>query len=217
MYYLKILHERPDHPFVLFNLGMTHAELGQHETAVAHLRRCLAVSDPGESHVRKAHALLVASLQRQGHLEEAWDACRVGREQFPADPELLFRLGMLAHALGRLEEAEQAYRDALANRDRRHFSSVDPAIIGYKTRHNLALVYQSLGREDLAELQWRHVIAEVPGFRSGHSGLVDTLLRQRKYHAAEIEIETMLAEPGLQGDGRAFQARLLTLAAPMER
>jgi len=53
------LAEHPDHTFHLFNLGMTYADMGEHEQAVAALRRSLEVAAPGESHVRKIYALLV--------------------------------------------------------------------------------------------------------------------------------------------------------------
>src|SRR5205085_1992383 len=55
------LEERPDHPFVLFNLGMTDHYGGEHEAAVSWLRRCIAVSPSGQSHLRKAYALLALS------------------------------------------------------------------------------------------------------------------------------------------------------------
>src|SRR5207244_4438396 len=54
---LRLLHleleEQPDHPFTLFNLGMTYADIGRPEEAVGYLRRSLEHSGPGESHVRK--------------------------------------------------------------------------------------------------------------------------------------------------------------------
>ena len=202
------LKDKPDHPFVLFNLGMTHADMGDHDRAVEYLERCLRCSHPDESHVRKAHSLLVASLAARGRLDEAWQACCEGRKTFPVDPELLFRQGMAAHALGRLEEAEHAYRGALADREERHFSSVDPGIRGHKARHNLALVYEELLRHDLAETQWREAVAEAPGFCSGQRSLGENLIRQGKYSSAAVHIEGMLAEPGLRAAAQVLEARL---------
>jgi glycosyltransferase involved in cell wall biosynthesis len=40
------LNERPDHPFVLFNFGMTYNDMGRHDEAVKWLTRCITVSDP---------------------------------------------------------------------------------------------------------------------------------------------------------------------------
>jgi tetratricopeptide (TPR) repeat protein len=210
------LQDKPDHPFVLFNLGMTYSDMGDHRRAAEYLERCLRCSHPEESHVRKAHALLVSTLAAQGHRDEAWQACCEGRKSFPDDPELLFRQGMAAHALGRLDEAEQAYRGALANREERHFSSVDPGIIGYKARHNLALVYEARGRDDLAELQWRQAVAESPAFREGQRCLGESLLRRRRYVSAEVHIENMLTQPLLRSAAKVLRAQLAGLRGEPE-
>jgi hypothetical protein len=169
----RILHqelaESPNHPFVLFNLGMTYADaannsasfppsagfeiasftsaedrgrLGEGETrritapisnipfaqppclpvssspslplsfsdaAIDYLRRCLAASQPDESHLRKAYALLASSLSQAERHDEAWQSCQQGLALYPDDKELLFRSAMLHHHFGRLNEAEQMY------------------------------------------------------------------------------------------------------------
>ena len=56
------LADRPDHPFALFNLGMTYHDMEDHERAVTSLQNSLVVSGSMESHVRKVYGLLVASL-----------------------------------------------------------------------------------------------------------------------------------------------------------
>ena len=103
---LRILHkeldERPDHPFVLFNLGMTYADDRRYQRAVDYLQRCLEVSRPDESHQRKAYALLASSLGQAGRHDEAWAACQQGLALYPEDKELLFRSAMLHHHFGRL-------------------------------------------------------------------------------------------------------------------
>jgi O-antigen biosynthesis protein len=150
---------------------------------------------------------LVASLTALERRDEARRACLAGLSAFPEDPELLFRQGLLAQAMGCSEEAEEAYRGALANRGERHFSSVDPGVLGYKARHNLALVYRELGQEDLAELQWRHIVAEAPAFREGQQSLGESLLRQRRYAAFEVHVENMLTQPPLLSSGLVLKAQ----------
>ncbi|MCH8990838.1 MAG: tetratricopeptide repeat protein, partial [Acidobacteria bacterium] len=152
------LAERPEHPFVLFNFGMTHADAGQYEEAVEYLNRSLAVSEPSESHVRKAYALLVNSYAQLKKHEMAWQYCQQGRKLYPKDPELLFREGMLSHHFGRLEEAVRSYQAANQDTDQRHFSSIDRGITSHKARHNLAIVYHDMDRPDLAESQWRQAV-----------------------------------------------------------
>jgi tetratricopeptide (TPR) repeat protein len=159
------LAERPQHPFTLFNLGMTYLDGSQFAERADYLRRSIAASSPDESHLRKAYALLVYAEMRLNHNEDAQGICRRGRELFPADAELRFREGVLLHDLGRLEEAVAAHRDVLTGREERHFSSVDRGLAGFKARQNLAVAFGDMGRLDEAERQWRQVVSEMPHYR----------------------------------------------------
>ena len=66
---LRILHrelsERPEHPFTLFNLGMTYCHAGRYAEAIDYLERGIARSGAGEPHLRKefaaAHVRLAAA------------------------------------------------------------------------------------------------------------------------------------------------------------
>jgi pentatricopeptide repeat protein len=66
---------------------------------------------------------------------------------------------------------------------------MDSGIVGYKARHNLALVYCEAGDLESAEKEWRQVIEESPGFRAGWTGLVDCLGRQGKFSEARKVVE----------------------------
>ena len=158
------LAERPDHPFVLFNLGMTHADAGEHDEAVECLRRSIEVSTPGESHLHKTYALLAGSLARLDHWDESEACCRAGLELFPHDIELGFRLGIVLQHQGRLREAVEAYKQALCSEGDRSFNSIDAGLATYKTRHNLALVYQEMGALQQAEAQWKRVVEDHPNY-----------------------------------------------------
>ena len=83
-------------------------------TALLQLCRSLVLSEPGESHVRKVHALLVQAYTALGRLETALNTCVRGLAAFPGDKELLFRRGSLAQRLGRVAEAEAAFHAVLA-------------------------------------------------------------------------------------------------------
>ncbi|MGA3403173.1 MAG: glycosyltransferase [Acetobacteraceae bacterium] len=152
------LAEHPDDSFALFNLGMTLLDAGQTEPALLQLCRSLVLSDPGESHVRKIHALLVQAYTALGRLETALKTCLAGLQAFPDDKELLFRRGVVAQRLGRLAEAEQAFRAVLAPRQRRHLSSVDVGMFGVKAWRNLAVLYDAGGRPDAAAQAWLEVL-----------------------------------------------------------
>lgn len=206
---LRILAEelriRSEHPFVLFNLGMTHADMEDHEAAIDYLSRCVAVSNSDESHLRKAYALLVSSLERCERTEDAQEVCRRGLSLFPGDAELLFRSAMLQHSTGKLEEAEATYLELLQDRRTEHFSSVDPGTVSYKARHNLGIVYDSMNRPDLAETQWRNATVKHVQYEPSRQAMVELLIRQRRLQAARIEIEHMLNDPRLRHDALILQ------------
>lgn len=201
--------EEPDHPFVLFNLGMTHADCEQYEEAIKYLNRCIEVSHAEESHLRKAYALLVNAYAQSDRHDSAWGTCQTGLKLFPDDKELLFRAGMLHHHLGRLEEAEQTYLRALHDHEERHFTSVDSGIAGAKARHNLAIVYEDMGELDKAEEQWRVVLQEKDRYRPGWRGLGETLLKRGDLGAVESMAAELKGEKNLGGLGAVFAARLL--------
>ena len=180
--------DRPDNSFVLFNIGMTLADIRDHDAAQGYLRRSVEVAEPSESHLRKAYALLVASHTQLDQFEEANHACRAGRMLFPQDVELLFREGFIAQHYREFDRSVRAYRQAIDVKEDLHFGSVDRGLKGYKTRHNLALVYEEVGRLAEAEQQWRLALAEVPEYRIGWRGLINNLLRQQRIDLLEAEL-----------------------------
>lgn len=200
------LRDKPEDSFTLFNIGMTYADMSEHEKAIEALDRSLSRADPSESHVRKIFALLVASHSHQGHYEKASEVCERGLIQFPEDPELLFRRGILAHQFGRFEEAEQAYLSVLRERGERHFTSVDRGITGFKARHNLAVVYWDMGRPDQAEALWRQVVQEVPKYRDAWRALGENLVQQGKLEVAELEADRLVKDDRLRGEGLMIKA-----------
>jgi tetratricopeptide (TPR) repeat protein len=210
---LRLLHlellDRPGHPFALFNLGMTYGEMGLDGHAIDILRRCLAVSSTTESHLRKAYALIVNSYMRLHRFQEGWDACAAGRKQFPDDPELLYREAMLSHNFGRLAEAEAAYRAVLTTKHELHFSSIDDGIVGYKARHNLALVLADAGKHNRAEFEWRRILDEKPDYELAWRGLGTAMIRQIKLISAQVLTENLLASTQRRAAGLYLQAELL--------
>ena len=84
---LRLLHlelqEQPDHPFTLFNFGMTYADQGDYRKAIEFLNQSIAHAGEGESHLRKAYALLVYSLAQARDRAAAWETCAKGLHSFP--------------------------------------------------------------------------------------------------------------------------------------
>lgn len=202
------LQERPDDPFVLYNLGMTYDDEGKPEEAIRYLSRCLSVADPDASIVGKAYALLANSQQRTGRRDEAEVTCVRGLQRFSDDPELRFRLAALQHASGRLEEAATNYRNLLQPRKRDYLASFDVGIVGYKARQNLALVYSDMNCPDKAVEQWREILREKPAYRDAWRGIADVYLT--KGHLADVErlIHEMQDVPELGSETAIQSARL---------
>ncbi len=107
---LAELTERPEEPFVLFNLGAIAIEQRDWEAALGYLGRSLANSAPGDSITRKLFALIARAHQMRGDFEAAMLACAEGLRFDPEDAELLFRKGVVHRQRGEPAEAEGCWR-----------------------------------------------------------------------------------------------------------
>ncbi|MCC7424298.1 MAG: glycosyltransferase [Planctomycetaceae bacterium] len=210
--------ERPDHPFVLFNLGMTYADAGRHDEAIAALEQCLAVSTPGESHLRKAYTLLVASLAHVSDFSAADRRCKEGLEHFADDPELLFRQALLHHERGDLRAAEQTYLKLLGGAipASRTFQSRDVAIGGWKARHNLALVHEEMGDITAAVEDWKALLDDHPHRRAVVRALGNLLLRAGWHDQLSAWIAEWETEPKCRGEAWLLKAQVVSQADRLE-
>lgn len=154
------LKENPGHPFVLFNLGMTAHFTGDHPNAVKWLKKCISRSQPNQSHVRKAYALCGASLRQLNREKDAHTLLAKGLAELPEDPEIMFHLAQMAFADGKSREAIELYERVLAVDISGMLTSLDPGILGYKTRHNLALAYMAEEDYTSARGQWVQAIEQ---------------------------------------------------------
>jgi O-antigen biosynthesis protein len=169
--------ERPDHPFVLFNFGMTHLEAGMLPDSVAALERCISVSHPGESHLRKAYSLLCCALMTDDRHAAAEGRCDEGLTLFPNDKELLFRKAMLLHQRGALADAASIYLRILEEPAEECFRSVDADLSGLKARHNLALVYEDANEFEQALGIWKELSEKNPGYEPAWAAWMQLLDR----------------------------------------
>lgn len=106
-----------------------------------------AQSRPGPNSVGnlEAHGL---KLIRQDRVEDAIKLFRVGLESHPRNPYLLNALGASFSLLGRENEAQQCFREALG---------VDPPFL--PARKNLAILYFNSGQYDLAASEFQKLAA----------------------------------------------------------
>ena len=164
------LRERPEHPFVLFNLGMTHLfATKEFEAAAQYLERCLMHSHPMDSIVCKAYALLTTCRVCQRRWREARAACEAGLAHYPDDPELLYRAGQIYHELGELERSRLSLERLVGGGDSPDgASSVRNGVTGFSSflgMFELAQVNLSLGETGRAESLLRRTLRDYPEYR----------------------------------------------------
>ncbi len=199
------LQENPAHPFVHFNVGMTALHGRDFDRAIAHLRRSIDLSGPRESHVRKAFALLATAYRSKADVEAALRACQEGRRIYPDDPELVFNEGICHQMAGNLQQAAAAFLSILEQSGRSDYlASIDAGVGSYKARHNLAVVYDKLGRLQEAEACWQQVIDERPEFLPAWLALAEHLAG-----ASREDDLTPLARRA-RSSGRTLAADLVT-------
>ena len=101
------LQERPDDPFVCFNLGAIAVERQHWAEALGFLNKSLANSAPSDSIVRKLYALIARAHQMMGNSQAAIQTCIDGLKLDPQDAELWFRKGVVQRHRGESAEAEK--------------------------------------------------------------------------------------------------------------
>jgi tetratricopeptide (TPR) repeat protein len=157
------LDERPDDPFVLFNLGAIAVERQEWQEGLEFLKRSLAGSAPTDSIVHKLYALIARAHQMMGSSQEALRTCAEGLKLDPEDAELWFRTGVVHRHGGESAEAERCWRRILNLKRPDQFCSFDQGIYGHVTRRNLAAVAEERGDHAEAARLWNDVLAECPG------------------------------------------------------
>jgi GT2 family glycosyltransferase len=159
------LRDRPDDPFVLFNLGSIAVEKQEWGSAIQFLRRSLAGSATSDSITRKLFALIARCHQMQGDSGAALRACEQGLALDPDDAELLFRRAVVHRHRGEATQARSCWQRLLALRRPQRYCSVDQGIYGHLTRRNLAALAAEQGDHAQARKLWAEVLAECPGDR----------------------------------------------------
>jgi tetratricopeptide (TPR) repeat protein len=165
------LEERPEDPFVLFNLGALAIERQDWRAALELLGRSLAGSAPSDSITRKLYALIARAHQMLAEPDRALAVCAEGLALDADDAELLFREAVVRRHGGDAERAERCWRKILTLRRPEQFASLDQGIYGHLTRRNLAALAIERGDRDEACRLWRAVLEECPGDREATARL----------------------------------------------
>lgn len=202
------LKERPDHPFVLFNLGMTCHYNGEQEKAIAWLEKSIAAADPADSHVRKAFALLGNSLEKLDRWDDALAAYLKGLDVVKVDAELEFHCGRALTQLGNLVDAKQHYLRVRNDDLRSHFSSVDTAILGWKLNYNLASVCFRLHEYDEGKAYAQEALSEAPTELPAAFDLFDNALSVGDTHTAALMLNHVRSIEGNSSNLLAMSNRM---------
>lgn len=161
----------PEHPDAYLKLGTAYSRIGSLDEVERALEKALELR-PG---LPEARLLLGRNLARQGDLEAARRSFEAVAEERPAESQ--FELGLLARQAGDLEEAEAAFRRALA---------VDPKHLGATS--NLGQTLKLLGRlEEGDRFLEHHVQLEAERYE------YDRLREQTLYDWAEASSFARLA------------------------
>jgi tetratricopeptide (TPR) repeat protein len=159
------LADRPNDPFVLFNLGAIVVKRREWPRALGFLERSLRGSAPTDSIVRKLFALMARTHQMMGDSHTALLTCARGLKLDPEDAELWFRKAVVHRHRGESTEAENCWRQILRLHRPDQFCSFDQGIYGHPTRLNLATLSVERGDHAEARRLWVEVLAECPGDR----------------------------------------------------
>lgn len=201
------LQDRPEHPFVWFNIGMTHHYTGGHEEAVNALQQSIRFSGEQDSHLRKAYSLMGVSLRELGLLDEAKHAFEEGLARVGEDPELVFQLAMTATAKGELFEAKRLY-ESMPQDSGSYFSSMDIGILSFKRLHNLAGIEMALGDYVAARQHWHEAFHMNPHSTISLLALCDAALDMGDLNTARYTLEDLSRLEGFSIDWTERRMRL---------
>jgi glycosyltransferase involved in cell wall biosynthesis len=193
------LRDRPNHPFVLFNLGMTHLyATKEYEVAAHYLRRSLDESDWTDSIVRKAYAMITTARICQQDWGAAIAANEEGRSYYSDDAELLFQAGQIYQHVGRFSEARKALERLMDGREEPHYRSVDTGLRTYRGQHELALLFRLLGDLPHAEQVLRDIAAAFPDYIPAQLDLAETLCMLGQLPEARSVLSRIPAAEGIE-------------------
>ena len=158
------LDDRPDDPFVLFNLGSIATE--QRDWRALDFLSAVFRGRPRPTRSRASYSRSIPrSHQMLGDSMSALRTCDQGLKYEPADAELWFRKGVVHRQRGEPAEAEICWRRILTLKPPQQFRSVDLGIYGHLTRRNWAALAADRGDHEEAERLWHRILLECPGDR----------------------------------------------------
>lgn len=144
------LAERPEDPFVLFNLGVEEMRSGRPAEALRHFDKA---KEKLSARVSFAHLLerrRIDCLVALGRLSEAISAARAAQRNFPLYTDLIYQEGVVLVLQGKVLEAEYAFRRCLEQGDAPVWFTGEKGAGGWRARLALARVLVQRGQKEAA-------------------------------------------------------------------
>ncbi|RVU36649.1 tetratricopeptide repeat protein [Hwanghaeella grinnelliae] len=147
----RLLRDQPDHAEGLYLMALCANAAGRGDVAIDCLQKA-RVAAPDDADIAFSLGSLLAATTPQKALAPFRDAVRLRPDFAPA----WTNMGNLLAGMGLLEEAAEAYEQAL---------KADPDLL--EVESNLGVIRQSQGRHDDALRHHDHVVRQRPGFGKG--------------------------------------------------
>jgi Flp pilus assembly protein TadD len=180
--YRKASELTPKDPEPHLSAGLLHERQKEFSDAEAEYKQVLAL-DPHSSDPQTSDAAigLTNLYMKSGRLGDAEPLLRRLATERPTDAGIHLQLGRVLEAEGKKDEAILELQTALKLAP----ADADP-------QRELADLYASAGKNDLAEGAYRALVAAQPKDPELHRGLGQALLRQKKFPEAQQEFLTAL-------------------------
>jgi len=158
-----------------------HLERGVQLEQVGRLKDAMAETEEAlrlNPELVKAHINLLILYGRMGNREKAEEHFRAAVKLNPNQfPDAYYNYGVLLIMEGKLDEAEQSFRKALA---------ISPS---YAAAHNdLGNILERQGKLPEAVAEYRKAIESDPGFRRAHFNLARLFIHQRNYAEGVVQL-----------------------------
>lgn len=128
----------PRHPYVQFQLGQSYLTAHRWEEAAEAFQRSLDNLEPGHALAAVVYSGLVKALTNAGKPSRALKAIREGLWHFPKYTDLEFQRAMIFLHTGKLEQAEEAFSQALRMGPPQGFLQSDTGIGTYLPKLGLS-------------------------------------------------------------------------------
>ena len=152
----------PNVPEAIYNVGDIYLALEQFDAAENAASVAIKISPS----MPAAHVLRVVALEGALRYEEALRAAQRGLSQNPSNFGLQYEVARMLRLVGKLADAETAFKKCTSPRLYDHSEGVRPSSIAYAHNEYAALLSQ-LGRNEDARKHWRKSVEVDPTFAQG--------------------------------------------------